>query len=67
MRAPPGKGDANADGAIDLHDAILCAEIALELKTPTSLEEATCDVAAPFGVIDGRDVVRIAEKMEKLP
>ncbi len=63
VRAPPSKGDANGNGAIDLHDAILCAEIALELRTPTNREEATCDVAAPFGVIDGRDVVRIAEKL----
>lgn len=55
------KGDANGDGAINLHDAILCAEIALKLRVPTSLQEVACDVALPYGTIDGRDVVRIAE------
>ncbi|OGF54962.1 MAG: hypothetical protein A2Z21_02900 [Candidatus Fraserbacteria bacterium RBG_16_55_9] len=55
------KGDANGDGTIGLLDAILCAEIALELHVATDLEEAACDVAVPYGIIDGRDVVNMAE------
>jgi hypothetical protein len=55
------KGDPNGDGLVDVRDAILCAEGALALRTLTDIEQMACDVAPPSGVIDGRDVVRIAE------
>jgi len=54
-------GDANDDGVVDLKDAILCAEGALRLRALTAKEEAACDVVEPFGIVDGRDVIRIAE------
>jgi hypothetical protein len=54
-------GDANGDGIIDIRDAMLCAEIALDLRSRSPRTEIACDITAPVGVVDGRDVVRIAE------
>jgi PKD repeat protein len=62
VRPPLRLGDANGNGALELEDASLCAEIALQLRTPTPEQEIVCDVAAPSGTIDGRDVIWIASQ-----
>lgn len=61
--SPPAvlRGDSNGDGRIDIRDAITCAEGALALRSLTELQQAACDVAPPSGIVDGRDVVTIAE------
>jgi PKD repeat protein len=55
------QGDINNDRAIDLKDAMLAAEFALGLQTPTAFQQEAADVTPPLGVIDVRDAVRIAE------
>jgi len=58
-------GDADGNEKIDFRDVVLCAEIALDLRVLTFRAQIACDVAAPFAVLDGRDVVRIAEMISR--
>ncbi len=58
---PLSSGDCNGDGVITMEDANLAAEFALGLKTPTDAQKEAADVVAPFGVIDIRDAIAIAE------
>jgi hypothetical protein len=65
VRAPPGTGDLNGDGKVDLADVILAQRIALRLITPSAEQLQAADVAPlgePDGVIDASDVALILRK-----
>ena len=65
VRTPPGTGDINGDGVVDLADVILAQRIALGLMTPTAQQRQAADVAPlgdPDGVIDASDVALILRK-----
>lgn len=65
IRTPPGTGDINGDGKVDLADVILAQRIALGLIVPTLEQLQAADVAPlgePDGVIDASDVALILRK-----